>query len=116
VLAKTFVISESDLRDIKVTDSTISLIGDPASKDFGLSYRGTVSPEVELKEDQNLRVYLYATCDEKSPSETKGIHVGIVTVGTLKQNNSASTLITTVETRALVPLGNTQCAKLGVGL
>ena len=114
-VVKTFNIHErGDLPDVKLSDATVSLIGEPGSKSFGLSYRGTLSPQVEMTGDEKLVAYLYINCDDKIPSKTAGINVGTVNIGTLKRGREVSTVIATADASAFVPLRNIECAKIDI--
>ena len=115
VLARTFAIPDSNLPDIKVEDATVTLIGEPGSKSIGLSFKAAIDPTTELNGSEKLLLYLYVTCDAKSPSETSGINVGIVEVGALPQGNKKSTVVTSKESSALVALRDIRCVKLGLG-
>jgi hypothetical protein len=112
---KTFPIADGvDLPDFKIDDTTVSLVGDPESKTFGLSFRGTLSPTIVLQSSNKLAAFLYVNCDDKSPSKTKGTNVGTVIIADFKEGRVKLTLIATADATAFVPLKAIQCVKLGV--
>jgi hypothetical protein len=103
-----------DLPDLKLDHATASLIGAPDSTSFGLSFKGTLTPEVAMSGDEKLVLYLYTDCDAAIPSKTKGINVGTVDMGTLKKGQQVSTLIATEDAKAFVPLSQIGCAKVAI--
>ena len=114
-LAKTFAVADDGgARDVKLKDATVSLIGEPDSKSFGVSYRGTVDPETEITESPKLVGYFYVNCDNEPPSKTKGLLVGSVSIADIKQGRDTYTLIATADATAFVPLKSVQCVKVGV--
>jgi hypothetical protein len=117
LVAKLFAIPDGgESPDIKLKGTTVSLIGKDDSEKFGVSYRGILDPEVEIKagSDKKLVAYFYVNCDNESPSKTKGVLVGSVAIADIKAGRKAYTLIATVETEAFVPLKNVECVKVGV--
>jgi hypothetical protein len=116
-IAKVFAIPDGgESPDIKLKGTTVGLVGDPAETSFGLSYRGTLEPEVAIKADAEMKLlaYLYVNCDKESPSETKGVLVGSIEIADIKEGHETYTLITTVDATAFVPLRNVECVKVGV--
>ncbi len=114
-IVKTFTLADGgNLPDLRLVDATVSLIGEPNSKSFGLSYRGTLIPDVAMTGDETLVLYLYIDCDDEVPSKTSGINVGIVELGTLKEGRETATLIVTADASAFVPLSDLECAKLAL--
>jgi hypothetical protein len=114
-VVKTFVIPDrGDLPDLRLADATVSLIGEPDSSSFGLSFRGTLTPDVEMTGDEKVVLYLYITCDDEIPSKTSGINVGTVDIGTLKSGRQVSTMIATQSASAFVPLSHIECAKMAI--
>ena len=115
-IAKVFAIPDGgESPDIKLKGTTVGLVGDPAETSFGVSYRGTLEPELEIKEDAlKLFAYLYVKCDQESPSKTKGVLVGSVEIADIKAGLNPYSLITAVDVTAYVPLRNVECVKVGV--
>ncbi len=114
-IVKTFTEKEIQVaRDVKVQDSTISLIGEPDSKSFGASYRGTLSSEIELSGDATLVAHLYMKCDTKPQSETSAIHVGTAKIVEAPKGRGESLRIMGTEVTAFVPLREVECVKLGL--
>jgi hypothetical protein len=102
--------------DLKLAETTVSLVGEPDSKSFGLSFRGLLDPETDLSgKELKLVGYFYARCDNESPDKTKGILIGSVDLADIKAGRDAYTLIVTAaEASAFVPLKNVDCVKVGV--
>jgi hypothetical protein len=100
--------------DVKVVNATVRLIGDPDSKDFGISYRGTLVPSIDMSGEEKVVVHLYMKCDDKLPSDTAGINVGSVKVADVRKGRDPSLLISTTDASAFVPLKDVECAKLGI--
>lgn len=112
---KTFRIPDGSVSpDLKLADTTVSLVGEQDSKSFGLSYRGLLDPETELSGSEKLIGYFYINCDNESPDKTKGILIGSVDIADIKAGRDAYTLIRTAEATAFVPLGDVECVKIGV--
>ncbi len=114
-IVKTF--TEKDIqiaRDITVQDSTVNLIGEPDSKSFGASYRGTFSSLMELSGETTLVAHLYMKCDTKPPSETGAIHVGTAKMGEAPKGRGDSLRIMSADVTAFVPLREVECVKLGL--
>ncbi len=114
-IVKTLAIPDpGDLPDLKLGDATASLIGQPDSMSFGLSFRGTLTPEVAMTGEEKLVLYLYINCDDEIPSKTKGINVATVDIGSLKSGRRVSTLIATKDASAFAPLSQIGCAKIAI--
>lgn len=114
-IVKTFTEENIEIaQDVKVLNSTVSLIGEPDSKSFGASYRGTLSSEIELSGDATLVAHLYMKCDTKPSSETSAIHVGTAKLGEAPKGRGESLRIMSTDVMAFVPLREVECVKLGL--
>lgn len=112
-VVKTFTEKEIIVADdVMVVNATVSLIGEPESKSFGVSYRGTLTPAIEMTGEETLVVHLYMKCDNKPPSETSAITVGTATIGEVRKGRDPSFRIVTGDVSAFVPLKDVECAKL----
>jgi hypothetical protein len=112
---KTFPILNGDeLDDATIGDTSVSLIGDPESKDFGLAYRGKLKPTVEMTGSEKLSVYLYTKCDGKRPDPTTAVNVGSVEIGSIKKTMREYAVIAAKDAKAFVPLKDVQCATVGI--
>ena len=75
-IVKTFTEENIEIaQDVKVLNSTVSLIGEPESKSFGISYRGTVESAIELSDDATAGSQRCLNYDAKPPNYTRAIHV-----------------------------------------
>lgn len=112
-IVKTFTEKDIDVaQDVTVQNGTVSLIGEPDSKSFGVSYRGTLTPAIELSGEEALVAHLYMRCDKKLPSETSAINVGTAKIGEVKKGRDSSFRIVTTDVTAFVPLKDVECVKL----
>lgn len=112
-VVKTFTEKEVEVaQDVIVENGTVSLIGEPDSKSFGVSYRGTLTPAIELSGEEALVAHLYMKCDNKLPSETSAINVGTAKIGEVKKGRAPSFRIVTTDVTAFVPLKDVECVKL----
>jgi hypothetical protein len=100
--------------NFQIGNTTVNLIGKPDSESFGLSYRGDLAPQVDIKGGEKLVAYLYLKCDDQSPEKTNGVNVASVNVTDIKQGRKKSAVIETVEVKSFVPLRDVECVKLGV--
>ncbi len=114
-IVKTFTEENIEIaQDVKVLNSKVSLIGEPESKSFGISYRGTVESAIELSGDATVVAHLYMKCDTKPPSETSAIHVGTAKIGEAPKGRGESRRIMSADVTAFVPLREVECVKLGL--
>lgn len=112
-IVKTFTEKDIEVaQDVTVQNGTVSLIGEPDSKSFGVSYRGTLTPAIELGGEEALVAHLYMRCDKKPPSETSAINVGMAKIGEVKKGRDSSFRIVTTDVTAFVPLKDVECVKL----
>lgn len=112
---RTFRIPDGSISpDLKLTDTTVSLVGEPDSKSFGLSYRGLLDPETDLSGTEKLVGYFYVKCDDESPDKTKGVLIGSINVTDIKAGRESYTLIMTADAAAFLPLKHVECVKIGV--
>jgi len=114
-LVKTFTKNESEVvEDVKVLNSTVRLIGEPESKSFGVSYRGTLESAIELRGEEKLVAHLYIKCDNDSPNTTSATHVGTAKISEVPKGRGVSLQIVTADVTAFVPLREVECVKLGL--
>ncbi|MCE7976031.1 MAG: hypothetical protein DYH03_02440 [Nitrospira sp. NTP1] len=112
---KTFTNNEIEIaEDVTVLNSTVRLIGEPDSKSFGLSYRGTLQSAIELSGDATLVAHLYMKCENDSPDTTSAIHVGTAKMGEVPKGRGESLRIMSADVTAFVPLREVECIKLGL--
>lgn len=117
-VAKSFpvemVYAEPGAPSIKLENSRMTVVGDVTDKKFGVSYRGTLVSNTQFTGEEKASLYLYPSCDNKPPGETQDPVVGKATLGPLTAGKNRSTIITMVETTALVPLDEVKCGKISV--
>ena len=112
---KTFPILNGDeLSDVTIGDTSVSLTGDPDSKDFGLAYRGKLKPTVEMEGTEKLVVYLYTKCDGQRANPTTAVSVGSVEIGLIKKTMAERAVIAAKDAKAFVPLKDVQCARVEI--
>jgi len=114
-IVKTFTEENIEIaQDVKVLNSTVSLIGEPESKSFGVSYRGTLESAIELRGEEKLVAHLYIKCDNDSPNTTSATHVGTAKISEVPKGRGVSLQIVTADVTAFVPLREVECVKLGL--
>ena len=114
-VVKTFTTAKSEVaEDVNVLNSTVRLIGEPESKSFGLSYRGTLQSAIELSGEDKLVAHLYMKCDNESPNTTSATHVGTAKISEVKKGRVVSLQIVTADVTAFVPLKEVECVKLAL--
>ncbi|MHC9064687.1 hypothetical protein ACYX34_18640 [Nitrospira sp. CMX1] len=114
-LVKTFTKNESEVvKQVKVLNSTVRLIGEPESKSFGVSYRGTLESKIELSGEEKLVAHLYMKCDNDSPTTPRATHVGTAKISEVKKGRGSSLQIVTADVTAFVPLREVECIELGL--
>lgn len=101
-------------QDIKVLNSTVNLIGEPDSKSFGVSYRGTLESAIELSGEEKLVAHLYMKCDNNPPNQTSAINVGTAKISEAPKGRGSWLQIVTADVTAFVPLREVECVKLGL--
>jgi hypothetical protein len=101
---------EAGLSDVRMTDLFLALVGEPGSKSFGLAFRGTVRPQVEMIGGEKPVVRLYIGCASGERPGPKATNVATVELGNLAQGNKATKLTVTKDTTAFVPMWAIGCA------
>jgi hypothetical protein len=103
-----------DSAPLDVGPAAVTLFGAPASKSFGLSFDGTVTPTKDMTGKEKLVVNLYAGCSGTAPP-AGGTFVGTVEIGELPAGRGAVRPKKVVaEVTSLVPLSGIACAKVAV--
>jgi hypothetical protein len=109
------ILNGDELSDVTISDTTVTLMGDPDSKDFGLAYRGKLKPNVEMgNEKLAVYLYLYTRCDGQPPDQTRAVNVGSLEIGSIKKTKREYTLIAAKDAKAFVPLKDVQCARVEI--
>jgi hypothetical protein len=98
------------IRDFRLDAPSITVVGDPTSKSFGVAFRGTVVPAVELTGDEKAVIRLYTGCAGEPPPGPEATNVATVELGSLRKGREQQRLATTKDTSAFVPMQDIGCA------
>lgn len=97
------------VQDFGLDDPSLALVGEPASKSFGVAFRGTVQPTVELTGNEKAVIRLYTGCAEPAPGPD-ATNVATVELGGLRSGSDRQRLVATKDATAFVPLQDIGCA------
>lgn len=97
-------------RDFRLDAPSLTLVGEPASKSFGVAFRGTVLPTVELKGEEKAVLRLYTGCAGDGPPGPDATNVATVELGNLRSGSDRQRLATTKDASAFVPMQDIGCA------
>ena len=109
-MVNTMTLSDRTSDDVRLTNMSISLIGEPNSNSFGVSFRGTAALRRAMSAEDTLVARLYMQCDGSDPQNTAGTNVGNVVLHNFKEKSVS--LVTTTQGDAFVPLKDIQCVKV----
>lgn len=98
------------VRDLRVDAASLALVGEPGSKSFGVAFRGTVEPTVELTGEEKPVIRLYTGCDAADPPGAGATNVATLELGSLRRGTDAQRLTLTKDATAFVPMADVGCA------
>lgn len=98
------------LQDIAVDAPSLALVGEPTSKSFGIAFRGTVRPTLELTGDEKVVIRFYAGCAADGLPGPEATNVATVELGNLRKGRERFRLISTKDASAFVPMQDIGCA------
>jgi hypothetical protein len=110
-------LADPGIRDLSFNELSLTLIGEPASKDFGVAVDGMATPKVKLTGEEKPVIRLYTGCangngKERGPAAT---NVATVELINLPQGSTKPVKLTaTIEAKAFVPMKDINCAVLDV--
>ena len=101
---------DSTVQDIVFDSLSLSLIGEPSSKSFGIAFQGTVRPTLELTGQEKAVVRLYTGCTDPRVPGTDATNVATVEIGNLRPGRDKFRLIVTKDATAFVAMHDIGCA------
>jgi hypothetical protein len=115
-MVNTMTLPDQVSDDVRLSNMSISLVGDPNSSSFGVSFRGTVVLRRNMSEAEEdmLVARLYMQCDVSDPQNTAGTNVGTIDLHKFKKMDGRKSVevVTTTQGGAFVPLKDIQCVKI----
>ena len=111
-IVNTLTLPDEDTDDLRLSDMSISLVGEPASASFGVSFRGNVAPRRNMLGGEVLVARFYIRCEAGDPKTTGAINVGTADLHTLKVGRNSFEVVATTQGSTFVPLKDIQCVRI----
>jgi hypothetical protein len=105
--------ADPGIKDLSFAGLSLTLVGEPTSKEFGVAVDGKAVPKVKLTGNEKPVIRLYADCG----SADGRTNVATVELTNLPKDSTATAparLTATNETKAFVPMQDINCAVLDV--
>jgi len=109
--------ADPGIKDLSFAGLSLTLVGGPSSKEFGVAVDGKAVPKVKMSGNEKPVIRLYTGCasangNERGPNAT---NVATVELTNFPKDSTAPTKLTaTNETTAFVPMQDINCAVLDV--
>jgi hypothetical protein len=101
---------DPDVGDFRLDAPSLTLVGEPASKSFGVAFRGRVLPTVNLTGEEKAVIRLYTGCAGDQPPGPNATNVATVELGSLRKGSDRQRLAATKDATAFVPMRDIGCA------
>lgn len=98
------------VQDVALDAPSLALVGELESKSFGIAFRGTLQPTVELMGDEKPVIRLYTGCAGGSSVGPEATNVAMVELGGLRRDSGRQRLTVTKDVTAFVPMKDIGCA------
>jgi hypothetical protein len=104
-------LADPGIKDLRFEGLSLTLVGEPSSKEFGVAVDGKAVPKVKLTGNEKPVIRLYAGCG----SADGKTNVATVELTNLPKDSTAPAKLTaTSKTEAFVPMQDINCAVLDV--
>lgn len=101
------------VQDLGLDNPSLALVGEPASKSFGVAFRGTVQPTLDLVGNEKPVIRLYTGCTDPVPGPD-ATNVATVELGSLRSGSNRQRLAENKDATAFVPMQDIGCAVIDV--
>jgi hypothetical protein len=110
-------LADPKIRDLRFDGLSLTLVGEPTSKEFGVAVDGKAVPAVKLTGNEKPVIRLYSGCasadgKDRGPNATNVATVELTNFP--KDSNAPTKLTATNEAKAFVPMQDINCAVLDV--